>query len=98
MSLVTDFESDMVSVTLERKASEDAGWHEATYDDPVEIMAIYFPEVGLVRTITGDQTPVTSRVITETELHLGDLLEGSEVVRVRTIIDEGEVIGYAADL
>ena len=98
MSLLNDFESDMVSVTLERKVSEDAGWHGATYEDPAAIRAIYFPEVGLVRTITGDQSPVTSRVITETELKLGDLVEGSEVTRVRTIIDGGEVIGYAADL
>ena len=101
MSLVTDFA--MQTVGLRRKVSEDPEWHEVTYDPPepdppLQITAVYLPDKGLARTATGNRAPVDSRVITETELHLGDLIEGSEVVRVRTLIEDGEVIGYAADL
>lgn len=97
MSLISDYATQTVS--LQRKLSEDAGWHEATYADAESIEAVYEPAYGLARTITGDQTRVESRVLTETEVSLEDLIEGSEVVRVVPVIYfDGEIIGYEAFL
>jgi hypothetical protein len=95
-SIVTRYANQ--TVTLERKSGTN-DYGDASYDDPVTISARYEPRSGLRRSITGDEVAVESLVLTEIPLSLGDLVEGSSVRRVETIVDKsGRILGYQAYL
>lgn len=97
MSLISDNANQLV--TLERLASEDARFHEARYGGRKTISAVYEPASGSVRTQNGTQVNVESRVVSTEAIALGDKIEGSEVVRVVSIIDfDGTTVGYEAFL
>jgi hypothetical protein len=81
-------------VTLERLDSQDP-WGTPTYEAAETISARYEPNTGLVTTFAGESAQVESFVLTETEVGLGDLIEGSEVRRVEPIINKkGVTLGY----
>lgn len=92
MSIITRYSNQTVS--LERYTGENE-WHEATYEDPVDISVRYEQKSGLTRTATGDQTQVESYILTETEIKVADLIEGSEVIRVEAKVPKnGITMGY----
>jgi hypothetical protein len=95
-SIVTRYANQ--TVTLERKSSTN-DYGDTIYDDPVTISARYEPRTGLRRSITGDEVAVESLILTETAIALGDVIEGSSVRRVETIVDKGgRILGYQAYL
>lgn len=92
MSLIAGFANQIVSLQRRESGDEFSGY---TYADPEQIRARYEPNYGLRRTITGDSTEVESLVLTEEAVALGDLIEGSEVRRIETIVDKGgTILGY----
>jgi hypothetical protein len=68
-------------LTLERLISHDARG-VPTYSSPEQIRARYERKDGLQQTIAGESAEAESYVLTETEVALGDLIEGNEVRRV----------------
>jgi hypothetical protein len=67
------------TVGLRRKVSEESGWGEATYEpaepaDPEEIECVYEP--GYSDSGRDGATRFRGRVMTTTELNLGDLIIG----------------------
>ena len=95
MSIISRFANQ--TVTLQRLTTEDS-FGGNTYATAEEIAAHYRPRFGLTRTVGGDEVQAESSVMTETEVALGDLIEGSEVRRVEPIIKKGVTIGYWAFL
>lgn len=96
MTLVGGFSQQ--TVNLERKSGTNA-YGETTYSAPVRIKARYEPSSGMRRSAMGVDIEVESYILTETEIRLGDLIEGSEVRRVEPIIAKnGKTLGYEAYL
>lgn len=96
MTLVSSFSAQ--EITLERKEGGNF-YGETSYADPVTIRARYEPNSGMRRSATGVDVEVESYVLTETEIKLGDLIEGSEVRRVEPVIAKnGKTLGYEAYL
>ncbi len=95
MSIISRFANQ--TVTLQRRLTNES-FQGNTYTTAEEIAAHYRPRFGLTRTVGGDEVQAESSVMTETEVALGDLIEGSEVRRVEPIIKKGVTIGYWAFL
>ncbi len=96
MSIIARFANQ--TVTLQRLTTEDS-FAGNTYATAEEIPARYDPRTGLARTVGGDEVQAESSVLTETEVALGDLIEGSEVRRVESIVSKkGVTLGYRAFL
>ncbi len=96
MSIISRFANQ--NVTLQRLTTTDS-YAGNTYEVSEEIAARYEPRHGLTRTVGGDEVQAESTVLTETEIGLGDLVEGSEVRRVEPIVNKkGATIGYRAYL
>ena len=82
------------AVALERKGEADF-YGNVTYADPVQIRARYEPDEGLIRSATGQEIDAESVVLIRETVALGDLIEGSAVRRVETIVDKrGKTLGY----
>lgn len=86
------------TVSLERKTGQNE-YGESAFGAPTSIKARYDPNYGLRRSVMGVEVQVESYVLTEEPIALGDLIEGSEVIRVEPTVDiSGETIAYEAYL
>ena len=92
-------------VTLERRTRDENGdpvgdeYSGISYDEPETIMALYEPASGTVRTGTGPTDQITTRVVSVSEIRLGDKIEGSVVKGVDPVIDfDGTITEYEAFL
>lgn len=94
MGLISGFANQ--AVELEKAGGTD-GSGDHVPGEKRTIRARFEPAFGSKRTATGELVEVESYVLSEAEIALGDRIEGSEVVRVETIIGKnGKVLGYEA--
>lgn len=77
------------TVSLQRKGATDV-YGDITYGEPEQIKVRYSPDNGTVRTATGQEINAESVLLLDPAdvVVLGDLIESSEVRRLKPIVDK----------
>ena len=99
------------TVTIQRRTGYNDA-QEPIYSAPFSVPALFQPNDGLVRTITGQETRADSTLLTVDRIELGDLISGTvtqadgteyeigqdEVRGVTPIVYKGRAIGFNSRL
>jgi len=80
------------TVAWQHKSGQNE-YGEDAYDAAVDIKALYRPNTGVRRSMTGDNVEVESYVQTTAAVEVEDTIEGWEVRRIEPIVYRGRIIG-----